>query len=634
MSDQHEECSTKSARTQDPNGAAFQEHLFSPETEARLLACALIDPDGFLQDVPPAHFHDPDNELIWKTGQELVRQGVYVDVEVIQDALASQGASIPFTRLAQLVAMDVFSGNAPIFAAKVNDLAGRRAALELLERSYGDAANAIYTSNGSYPDDVASALVPLVTLFPRETAPAVPKADLSECPPLPADAQLEPQLAVGASPWLDEYQEFSRKWAPRAYEGFHEAVGLWILSTIAARRVQVDLGGQRFTNLYLANVARSSVWTKSTAHKIGSETIDQAGLRYLLAPDDATPAALLQRMARQTVTNWDNLTLDDQEATRKRIAFAGQRGWDFDEFGHKVAAIMRDSGPMADFRGILRKLDDCPKSYEYLTIAHGSAMLERPYLSILGSMTPADMRPYAKRGGPLWGDGFWARFAFVAPGPDEEPIMGRFPAEARAIPYTLTNPLRNWHNLLGQPSVEVVEHKADDDAKASARKWDVHIGDPPVQVCILGAGVFEAFYNYHDALTAIARANDNTDLDGNYSRFAEKALRVAALLASLGNEGRIELCHWARAQAIAERWRQSLHNLYLTLNSAQDEEAKTEERVISIVRRLGTATPIQVKRYLPDLSTANIATIMDRLTRAGAIQVLEMTRKGTPRYGI
>ncbi len=273
---------------------------------------------------------------------------------------------------------------------------------------------------------------------PPQPAPAAPPApapgpDLSECPPLPESAQLDPALGSNASPWLDAYIDFSRRWAPSAYDGFHEAVGLWVLSTVAARRVKLDFGGERYPSLYIANVARSSLWTKSTAHHIGSALLQACGLSFLLAPDEATPQALLCRMSvPATVTDWDARPAEEQERARQALAFAGQKGWDYDEFGAKVSAMMRDSGPMADFRGILRRFDDAPERYVYDTVARGENRLTRPYLALLASMPPANMAPYAKRGGALWHDGFWARFAFVAPGRGEQPPAGEFPEGARA----------------------------------------------------------------------------------------------------------------------------------------------------------------------------------------------------------
>jgi hypothetical protein len=466
---------------------------------------------------------------------------------------------------------------------------------------------------------------------PSPATAHAPKPDLSECPPLPAAAQLDPSLGLDASLWLDAYLDFSRRWAPRAFDGFHESVALWVLSTVAARRVKLDFGGERFPSLYLANVARSSVWTKSTAHHIGAALLDACGLSFLLAPDEATPQALLFRMSiPPTVADWDAKPVEEKEQATLALSFAGQKGWDYDEFGGKVSAMMRDSGSMADFRGILRRFDDAPPAYVYVTVGRGENRLQRPYLALLGSMTPADMGPYAKRGGALWHDGFWARFAFVAPAPEDQPTMGKFPDGVRILPPALLTPLRTWHDRLGRPDMDIVQRK-DADGKPT-RDFDVTVTARPPEDCTLGRGVCDAFYAYHDALTTLAAGSDNTDLDGNYSRFAEKALRVAMLLASLENGGKIELRHWARAQQIAERWRRSLHNLYRTLNAGQDEEVRNEDRVMEIVRRLSTATPTDVHRYAPDISTSSAASILERLAHAGALQMTEKTRKGTPRY--
>ncbi len=471
-----------------------------------------------------------------------------------------------------------------------------------------------------------------------QPAAAAPAPDLSLCPPLPEAARLGPELGRDASPWLDAYIDFSRRWAPAAYDGFHEAVGLWVLSTVAARRVKLDFGGERYPSLYIANVARSSLWTKSTAHHIGSALLESCGLSFLLAPDESTPQALLYRMSvPPTVTDWDARPVEERERARLALAFAGQKGWDYDEFGSKVSAMMRDSGPMADFRGILRRFDDAPERYIYDTVARGENRLARPYLALLASMPPANMAPYARRGGALWHDGFWARFAFVAPARGAQPPEGEFPEGQRVIPDGLLLPLRAWHERLGAPAVEIVQRK-DADGKPT-RDFDVTVAARPPHACTLGAGVWEAFYRYHNELRRLAAASDNTDLDANYTRFGEKALRVAILLASLDDRGPgpafsnvIELRHWARGQEIAERWRQSLHNLYTEINAEQDEEGQREDRVIGIVRRLGKATPADVHRRAPDISTSEAVGILDRLTRAGALQIAERSQKDTPRY--
>ena len=78
-------------------------------------------------------------------------------------------------------------------------------------------------------------------------------------PPLPEQAQLHPELAEGAAPWLDAYCAHSQIWAPRAARGFHAAIGLWMLSAVSARRVCVHLGKPKYPMLFLALVAPSSL---------------------------------------------------------------------------------------------------------------------------------------------------------------------------------------------------------------------------------------------------------------------------------------------------------------------------------------------------------------------------------------
>ena len=469
---------------------------------------------------------------------------------------------------------------------------------------------------------------------PALRAAAVPKGDLSECPPLPAAAWLDPALGTDASPWLDDYLRFSRQWAPRGYVGFHVNSALNVLSTTAARRIKVHMGGERFTNLTGANCARSSIFTKSTVHGIGDQTMRAAGLEFLLAPDDATPEALLNEMGRRSVPeDWETLTLEDRAIRRLYLAFAGQKGWSYDEFGMKVQAMMKDSGPMSAFRGILRRLDDCPDVYKSATIGRGIVRIDKPYLALIASLTPADMAPFAKRGGPLWNDGFWARFCFAAPAPDATPSDGEFPVGQRIIPSDITMRLRQWHEKLGVPEVEISEVFEDEPKAGKTKQWRLEVAPLPQQVCILAHGVREAFYRYHNSLCYLTQATSNTDLDGSYTRFAEKALRVAALLASLENGGIIDMRHWTRAQMIAEDWRQSLHNLYAVVNaSSYSEEAEREDQVIKIVGKLGNATPADVRRFMKNTPTADITRIMTGLATAGALQRSETTHKGTPKF--
>lgn len=499
----------------------------------------------------------------------------------------------------------------------------------------GDGMTVAYLLNGGDPETALR----LMTAERRKAVAAVdpetPPIELEplpgvDMPPLPEAARVDPALGVGACPWLDAYIDYSRQWSPRAYDGFHEACAVWLLSTVAARRVRCPMGHMRYTNLYLAMVARTSLFAKSTTAKIVSDTLRAAGLDWLLAADDATPQRFIADLVRTIPGDYDRLDPEAQQRVLLRAAFPAQRGWFFDEFGMKVGAMLAPGGFMADFRGILRKWDDCPARYEYASIGRGSDIVIEPYLALLANMTPADLRQAARKNDALWGDGFWARFAFVAPPPGANRSRARFPTGERRIPSKLTTPLQEWHQRLGVPEVEV-EKVEDEDSKTTSLRARVtpHTCAP----LDMAADVWDAFYSYNDGLCDLIEASELPDFDGSYSRFAEKALRVAMLMASLGNSNTIEMHHWARAQDTAERWRAGLHSLYAEVNKPEpSEEASREDKAVEIVHKLGTPTAADVGRYMWGMSGREAAMLLDGLVAAGTLRHVEGKRKGVVRY--
>ncbi len=442
-----------------------------------------------------------------------------------------------------------------------------------------------------------------------------------EMPPLPNRARLDPDLGSDACPWLDTYVGFSRTWSPRSFDGFHEAVGLWVLSTVAARRVRFHFGRSRFTNLYIMLAGRTTVHAKTTAAEIGKAVLECAGLSYLLASDQATPPAFIKSLARSELPHNYSM-LDDEQRIQalQRIAFNAQRGWYYEEFGSGIAAMMRKSGSMADFRGLLRAFDDCPRTYSRETISRGIETVMSPYLALIGNLTPADLRPMAKRGSQLWGDGFLARFAIITP-PESEIKRGRFPKGQRTIPDFLITKLLDWHKRLGVPSVNV-DDILDEDGEPTGEK-QVFTETPPVQALVISEAVVDAYYQYDDALREIMLDYRNTDLDGNYGRLGEKALRIAALFASLQDSEIITLAHFARAQVIVERWRLYTHRIYDQVNQRgiSEREAVEDKALRAIKRWQGTEkypdgmTAAQVARYIRGYATNELESILDALER-------------------
>jgi hypothetical protein len=268
--------------------------------------------------------------------------------------------------------------------------------------------------------------------------------------------------------------------------------------------------------------------------------------------------------------------------------FSGQRGWFFDEFGMQVSSMMRRDGVMGEFRSLLRKFDDTPERYENSTIVRGNEVVERPYLALLANITPADLKPFVHRGAALWGDGYLARFGLVTP-PEGCLNNGRFPKENRVIPLSLFSVLNQWHERLGVPKYNL--HTVED-------KVQIEVHSEPPNILELSDETHEAYYDYWMSLRNIISQSADFDLDGNYSRFPEKALRISALFASLNDSPTIELSHWAKAQAITERWRVGLHELYHQV-SADEDTAKPsdEEKVISVLRRKGPLTKREIRQF-------------------------------------
>lgn len=452
----------------------------------------------------------------------------------------------------------------------------------------------------------------------QESNNAMPARHDDYCPELPESARVDQALGASVGKWLTDYENFSRLWSPRAYDGFHTACGLWLLSTIAARRVCFHMGKPRYTNLYISLTARTSLYAKSTTAEIALQTLRCINVDWLLAADSATPQKFISDLTTKLPTDYDDMTSNQKERARLRVGMSGQRGWYYDEFGQHVSAMMRDGGFMADFRGLLRRFDDTPESYEYGSIGRGNEIIEHPYLALLANMTPDDLKPFARRGSALWGDGFMARFVLITP-PIGERLRDRFPKGERKIPDHILKPLAAWHSRLGLPKVSVESGKLENGEKPGNQ-----LERTPVQPAVLDIPkeTEDAFNNYDDALLDILQSGSitNNDLDGNYARLAEKALRVAALLASLDGKDSITLEYWARAQGIAETWRVGLHRLYNQINMpGQSQASENEERILSIIQEKKNPTRRELQQY-SKLSYKDIEFTLSDLIKAEEIE--------------
>jgi hypothetical protein len=476
---------------------------------------------------------------------------------------------------------------------------------------------------------VQHALIPLKKKHPDfaeifSSAEPLPELEIKPeeiCPPLPDGVALPPDLATGASPCLDEYVAYSRDVSPEGFADFHEAAFLWLASVIAARRVKIPLNHQ-YTPLMIALVARTSLYAKTSTADVAISVLQACGLRWFLGADETTPQKLLSDMVGAVPANYGDLDFEKQDRIKLRLAMSGQRGWYYDEFGELVKSLTKANGIMSDFKGLLLKLDNCADQYEYATQKRGNEIIEKPYLALLGSMTPASMRLSGKSGSELWSDGFWARMVFVCP-PEGTGLDIPYSIGDKPVPFSLREKLRKWHHDLGMPDISI-EAILDDKGRPTGR-YTVEKGDLPEHTCTLGDGVRDAWVRYRSALKDLLKVQKNEDFDGSYNRLATKAMRIAALLASLENDGLIEIRHWAKAQEIAERWRLSLHQLYSQVNTqtVKSDVAKLEDEIIRHLKRLAERdlrpSSAELKTYMPNVSRKDIEDVLHTLSKAGVV---------------
>lgn len=422
---------------------------------------------------------------------------------------------------------------------------------------------------------------------------------------LSPSAQLDQELQKSACPWLDEYILFSKKWSPQSYPGYHEACGLIILSTVAARRIHIAFGPGESTNLYIILCGRTGLTVKTRAMNLVQNVLSTANLGFLLLPDTITPQSMINKMSLRLPEGFASFLKSEKEKYLKDLAFAGQRGWCYDEMGQLFQGMGR-KGAYEEFHGLLRRFDDNKPQLSNSTLSRGNEIVENPYLAFLGGLTPADMNRFARPNSNYWADGFLARYAIITP-PNDYSGTERYPVDALYnVPQNIVAPLQQWHERLGIPVVSVEDGKP------------IYSTGFPSLTLTLSKETNDAFYAYQLALKQIIIFSDNHDLDGNYIRFPSKALRIAALFASFSDSSTIELTHWAKAQAITEDWRQNLHNLYDTLGCAQNQAPNNYEKILRIIElnREVTSRNIQAATKI---KAESMETLLGDLIQAGYI---------------
>jgi hypothetical protein len=395
-------------------------------------------------------------------------------------------------------------------------------------------------------------------------------------PELPEVARLTPALEENgkkAGKFINDYMEFGIKDAPMTPPLFHQSYALAILSTAIARRVYVRIGtGMIYPNLYMLLSAPSTLYTKTTSYRSALKVLDMASLSPLLLPDGVTPQSLITELSHRPQENFKDWDQEDKNEWQQERLFAGQRAWWIDEAGRLFMQFQQKY--LADLLPIVLRLYDCEPKIKASTQLRGRETVRNAYLTICGPTTPAIMRPYLKMS-EYWANGLFARFLLVTP--DTTPVISFYP-DPFPVPIELPKHINQLaFERLESPKEQVLGSVA---------------APPAIEAKILPE-VRQCWKNYHAAIIKLINKKAVMEkFSPSYGRLPGNVIKIAMLLAASDWVGMakedpliIHPGHWARAQAITEGYRASLHRIVeeasLPVESEDDELA---EKIITRVR--------------------------------------------------
>lgn len=461
-------------------------------------------------------------------------------------------------------------------------------------------------------------------------------------PPLSSECKANEEGAELASPILDALIAFFKLWCTRSYDGYHEAVAIWVLATIAARRIVLKWRKGYWTNFYIMLVSVSGRHAKSEAASYGADLIRDCGLGYLLAPDEITPQQLLSRMSGKKVPrNYSCMNEKEKENLRLKLAFSAQKGWVYDEFGDFLQEIMQSKGYSNLFYRLLKQFYDNKPELTYDTITRPEEKIEMPSLSIIGTTAPESLAGVAGRESKVWTDGAFARISFIVPPPESMELKSA-PMGDATVPDDIKAKLKAWDGRLRRPRCEIIDLEEREDQLEQAQGKDYKKKnlngetyridrDPLPQTDIYWSdSIHKAHELYYETLVQIGRDyNLDARLNSNYIRLPDMALKMSMLFASVEGHEYIEMKHWARGQQIAERWRANLHELLAQLSSGESGYGEIENEVLDAIAKLGKmANSREISRQgrlLRKIGTPKVREVCIELASA---KVIDQTGQG------
>ncbi len=459
--------------------------------------------------------------------------------------------------------------------------------------------------------------------------------DVLDCPSLPDRAKLQQELSIGVCSWLDEYINFSKKCSPEGYKHFHTFCGVMVLSTIAARRVCIPMGGETlYTNLYCMICSPSTKFAKSTTANVWKRIIEDLGLSNLYQQKHISAQKLTSEMSGSVKKGYGEMTQKEQTAEANRLAWGGQKCLYYDEYGKVLKSIFQEKSFMQEMQKFLLEAYDCTNELGKSTFSRGDEIPDKPYLSVLGLGVTETLQSTLRKGAEGWLDGLMARTVIVC---SEGKCVRKTASFVReTIPDTLTNPLKEWHEKLELPEIKIERAGENSYAANLTSELKEH-------QCVMpkDGDAFKAYDRYRQALNDMSdESSFPRDLIASYGRLDKVAVKMSMLFASLDarkpgksiDNVEITIKHWAKAQELAEVLRKSLHEFYCQVTGQHRTlKASREDAIFSALKHYADSQkenkdkPVTIavlrnrSRSLQQYSCEEIETSMKWLVSAGQV---------------
>lgn len=398
-------------------------------------------------------------------------------------------------------------------------------------------------------------------------------------PALPQSCKLSEEDLAAAEKcgwWLHKYMEWASQRASMTSPIFLESGGLWALGLTIARRISLRMDfADIYPNLYVLWVAPTTYFKKSTGLR-AVETMTRMVAPHLLLAAQVTPEMILSQMSGQAVSNYEDLSPHQKSIEDRGRQFAAQRGIVVDE----ASTLFSQKDYMKGFAEVVMNFYDAPDMYERAVLGMGKLVVQQSYLSILGATTPARLARLID--GSEWEDGLFARFVLATP---ENEVIHWQPSGKQNVhfdpPASVLAILQDLNQRLPNPRpIEALDD------------GDVAPGQLPTLSASAEPEVIRRFNAYAEAMHQFTAPDSGLDerMRGNYGRFAVMVLKVAMQIAATdwamekgdGKPPRVKVGHWALAQQIVERWRESAHRLIAELGRNRD--MRNEDRILDYLR--------------------------------------------------